>query len=79
MPCTKSENGDYRANGIPNALPDFRNMGVLRTLLTVNIATMLAALLDSVSFAEFCQSVFLVCRAGGALRCWRCGWRCYTA
>ena len=41
-------------NGIPNALPDFRNLGVLlRTLLTVNLATMLAALLDSVSFGEF--------------------------
>ncbi len=41
-------------NGIPNALPDFRNLGVLlRTLLTVNLATMLAALLDSASFGEF--------------------------
>lgn len=41
-------------NGIPNALPDFRNLGILlRVLLTVNLATMLAALLDSASFGEF--------------------------
>ena len=47
-------------NGIPNALPDFRNMGViLRVLLTVNIATMLAALLNSPTFAAFANQFSL--------------------
>ena len=47
-------------NGIPNALPDFRNLGVLlRTLLTVNLATMLAALLNSPSFSAFANQFSL--------------------